>query len=46
MGAFFKVLKFAARYGRKAVRWCWTHKGLILKYGLEITNIIASIFHR
>jgi hypothetical protein len=39
---FFELLKIVAKYGQKAVTWCWNNRGLIwswLERGLGIYTI-------
>ncbi len=39
-----KILKFAAKYGKKAVKWVWDHKWQILYWGSEAFDVIRELF--
>ncbi|MFQ9310370.1 MAG: aureocin A53 family class IId bacteriocin [Paraclostridium sordellii] len=39
-----KIISFASKYGPKAVKWCWKHKGTLLNAGLHAYDIIVRMF--
>lgn len=41
---FAKILKYAAKYGSKAIKWAWKHKWDLLYWGWEAFEIIRDIF--
>lgn len=41
---FAKILKFASKYGTKAVKWCWKHKWELLNAGSAAYDIIKNLF--
>lgn len=39
-----KILKFAAKYGTKAIKWAWAHKAELLAAGEAAYELIKKIF--
>lgn len=39
-----KIIAYAARYGAKAVSWCWKHKWELINAGSAAYDIIKNMF--
>lgn len=39
-----KIISFAAKYGIKAVKWCWEHKFELLSAGELAFDLIKNMF--
>lgn len=39
-----KIIKFVAKYGKKAVEWAWEHKWELLALGEAVWDFIKSIW--
>jgi len=39
-----KLIKYASKFGPKAVKWCWKHKWELLNAGSAAYDIIKGIF--
>lgn len=44
MAVFLKVVKWIAKYGKKAISWAWKNKWRIIDWGLAAYEIISEIF--
>ncbi|MGP5591191.1 aureocin A53 family class IId bacteriocin [Corynebacterium variabile] len=46
MAGFLKVVKAVAKYGSKAVKWCWDNKGKIMEWlnvGMAVDWIVEQV---